>query len=313
VLVCLPILINAAAVASPSVGPVSPAAISGGKASAIQAAEKADKKASQLFDAGGNYPQFITDLQVSLELWKQTGEAKRIQQVLITLGTAYWVQGDLRNARKIAAEALKDASNPAVGPDLRISTLMLAMGIAKDQGDHKAVIRFYQELIGPSQGNKADLRRTLHMTALNSLAILYGNLGDFSAQRQSTADARQILRTNHAKEDLTSAWFSLLRQEAVTLFSQGEINKAVAIFEEVKAKLDASPSQANLKEFATIRVLASHAQTPACPQQAETLQRIISETQLPEKDQPVPSPPETTGLWICPAHRALSQRRELER
>lgn len=122
-LASLPILINAAAVASPSVSPVSPAAISRGKTSAIQAAEKADKKAAQLFEADGNYPQLIADLQVSLKLWKQTGEVSRIQQVLIQLGAAYWVQGDLRNARKIATEAIEAVSNSALDPELRTPRL----------------------------------------------------------------------------------------------------------------------------------------------------------------------------------------------
>ena len=305
VLVCLPILINAAAVASPTVSPVSPAAISGGKASAIQAAEKADKKAAQLFEAGGNYPQLIADLQVSLKLWKQTGEASRIQQVLIKLGTVYWVQGDLRNARKIATEAIEAVSNSALDPELRTPTLMLAMSIAKDQGDQKAVIGFYQELIGPSQGNQATLAR-LRLTSLISLAQFYGGLGDFSAQRQAFADARQFLRTNRSKEEAIPAWIHLLEIEAGELFAQGEIHKAVAIVEEAKAKLDSSPSQANLEKFATFRVNAFQYLKTACPQQANTLQRIIRETQLPGKvqpapsSQPVPSPPKQQGYGFAP-------------
>ncbi len=294
-LACLPILISGAAVASPLVSPVSPAAISGGRASAIQAAEKAEKKAAQLVAASASYPEIIEAYQTSLELWMRTGEARPIQQMRIMLIMANVIRGDLRKARKVATEGLDATSNNKGASDYRVVALQQAIIVARQQADLKAVISYYKELIGLIQDKRSALDSKVQATLLMSLASLYGDLGDFSAQRQAVADAKKVLQASHAKEDLTSAWISLLGQEAIQLFIQGEIDKSVTIFEEAKARLDSAPTKENVKSFSIINVYASMALTSACPQQAKTLQRIIGETQLPEKVQPASSSPKQQG------------------
>jgi CHAT domain-containing protein len=298
-LACLPILISGAAVASPLVSPVSPTTISREKASAIQAAEKAEKRASELVAADASYTEIIEAYQTSLELWMRTGEARNIQLMRIKLILSSGIRGDLRKVRKLAAEYLEATSNQKVASGWRMVALQQSIGVAQQQADLKPVIRYYKELIELSQDNRTVLDPQVQATILMGLASFYGDLGDFSAQRQAFADAKKVLQANHSKEDLTSAWFRLLGQEATTLMSRGEINKAVAIYEEAKTKLDLSPSQANLKEFDTIRLFAFSLQSYVCPQQAKTLQRIFGETQLPEKIQPAPRFPEQ-GYGLAP-------------
>lgn len=225
----------------------------------------------------------------------RTGEARPIQQMRIMLIMANAIRGDLLKARKVATEGLDATSNNKGASDYRRVALQQAIIVARQQADLKAVISYSKELIGLSQDKRSALDSKVQATLLMSLASLYGDLGDFSAQRQAVADAKKVLQANHAKEDLTSAWISLLGQEAMQLFIRGEINKSVAIFEEAKVRLDSAPTKENVKSFSIINVYASMALTSACPQQAKTLQRIISETQLPEKVQPASNSPKQQG------------------
>ncbi len=213
--------------------------------------------------------------------------------------TVYGIRGDLQNARRIATEALDATSNQKGASDYRRLALQQAIGAAQQQADLKAATRYYQELIGLSPNKRSALESKVQATLLMSLASLYGDLGDFSAQRQAVADAKKVLQASHAKEDLTSARISLLGQEAIHLYLQGEIIKSVAIFEEAKARLDSAPTKENVRSFSIINVYASMALTSACPQQAKTLQRIISETQLPEKVQPASSSQKQQGYGFA--------------
>ena len=229
----------------------------------------------------------------------RTGEARPIQQMRIILITVYGIRGDLQNARRITTDALDATSNQKGASDYRMVALQQAIRAAQQQSDLKAATRYYKELIGLNQDKRTALDSQAQATLLMSLASLYGDLGDFSAQRQAVADAKKVLQANHAKEGLTSAWISLLGQEAMQLFIQGEIIKSVAIFEEAKARLDSAPTKENVKSFSIINAYASIALTSACPQQAKTLQRIISETQLPENVQPASRSPKQQGYGFA--------------
>jgi CHAT domain-containing protein len=282
---------NPAAPPAPLANPSSPA-----RSEFVREAEAADemvKKISDRKQRDFTYPRSIEAQQQALRAWQKTGLTDEINARRVLLATFLWRAGDLRLGEQVIKEALQTHKLPGSPTDYyrRLSVLMAAGLIAREAGDYHSAIGYYREIV--EIGKKLRDSPDFTITASNTLAAIYSDLGEFDEANKIALASRHLLKSYKGSKPMTSPWHNLLFADLGRWFWLGEINKAMLVLDEVNQMYASALAESKESDRSSMRAMASMVQAFACAKPAESsriLSRPLSFTPSGSRSESSPSP-----------------------
>lgn len=204
----------------------------------------------------------------AVELFRTMGRAADAAVAGYWLGYAHYQQENLREARAILADLLKQIREGLdVLPDFRFRLLTALANVEAWDGEHQRALAYLEE----ARTLTADLDLRRRASILAGLAISYRESGDYEAALTSGSQSLALFRAAESRRDVAS----LSNNLALTFLALGNLDRAaelVASAADAAATLDDQRLLAHIADTGA-QILLAQGDFAGAQEQADVAQR----------------------------------------